>query len=131
MKRLTIRLLSTIAGAVLIARLLVPAVAEAAAWTVVSSPTVSGGSELHAVTAISTNDVWAVGESFGAGSPSQTLIEQWNGRKWSVVSSPNIGTQNNELSGVTAVSATDIWAVGFFQATSGGPQQTLTLHWDG
>jgi hypothetical protein len=218
---LTVRLVSCTVGAVLIARLLVPVIADAAAWSVVSSPTVSGGSELHAVasisandvwavgqgsgqtltehwngsawsivpspnpatndallgvaavstndvwavgkantssppviehwngstwqtvkaprqngflqavTAVSANDIWAVGESVGTSGAFQTLIEHWNGRKWSVVSSPNVGTLTNELLGVTAVSANDIWAVGFVVTTSFGSTQTLTLHWNG
>ena len=52
-------------------------------------------------------------------SPSQTLIEHWNGTTWSVVASPNVGTQLNGLNGVTAVSTSDIWAVGSDGNTGG------------
>ena len=45
----------------------------------------------------------------------------WNGRAWSVVDTPGAGT----LWAMSAVSASDIWAVG-----NNGPQ-TLTMHWDG
>jgi hypothetical protein len=98
-------------------------------WGSVNPPKQAGF--LDAVTAVATDDVWAVGETLGAGGAFQPLIEHWNGRKWGVVASPAVGPQNTELSGLAAVSATDIWAVGFFLATSGGPSQTLTLHWDG
>jgi hypothetical protein len=98
-------------------------------WSIVKSPKQAGF--LNGVTAVSTNDVWAVGEFLNASHVNQTLIEHWNGHKWSVVSSPNVGTQNNELFGVAAVSATDIWAVGFFAPSANMPLQTLTLHWDG
>src|SRR3954466_3149445 len=48
---------------------------------------------------------------------------------WNVVPSPNRGTLDNYLRGVTAVSANDIWAVGFYY--NGSVQRTLTEHWDG
>jgi hypothetical protein len=35
----------------------------------------------------------------------QTLTEEWNGVNWSVVGSPNQGTQNNNLYGLTCVSS--------------------------
>src|SRR6266702_8897037 len=119
MNRLKVRLFSCLVGAVLIALLLAPAVAQAAAWTVVSSPSPGSVNDLNGVASISANDVWAVGDT-----NQQTLTEHWNGHKWSVVPSPNVGTHNNELFGVTAVSATDVWAVGFFNA--GFFNQTLT-----
>jgi len=74
-------------------------------WRTVKAPKQAG--VLNGVTAVSTNDVWAVGDFINASGVQQTLIEQWNGKKWSVVSSPNVGTQPNELFGVTAVSTTD------------------------
>ena len=39
--------------------------------------------------------------------------------------------RNNVLSGIAAVSATDIWAAGYTTDPSTGLQQTLTEHWDG
>ena len=45
---------------------------------------------------------------------SQTLVEHWDGSSWSVVPSPNLGTTDNELNGVAAVSASDVWAVGYY-----------------
>ena len=43
------------------------------------------------------------------------------------------GSINNELFGVAAVSATNIWAVGFIANTTaaGSVQQTLIEHWNG
>jgi hypothetical protein len=43
---------------------------------------------------------------------------------WTVVSSPNPGAQNI-FDGVTAISASDIWAVGYTDS------EPLTAHWDG
>src|SRR5207253_734058 len=76
------------------------------------------------------NDVWAVGENGLVGSSSSTtLIEHWDGTQWSIVPSQNAGTGINDLGGVAAVSANDIWAVG----TTGpfGNYRTLIERWDG
>ena len=43
--------------------------------------------------------------------------------------SPNGGTLNDGLTSVTAVSAHDVWAVGF--DTTSGPSLTLIEHWNG
>lgn len=101
-------------------------------WSVAKSPAVPGAS-ISAMAAVSSTNVWAVGRSLTSTSVAQTLIEHWNGRNWSVVPSPDASTQNNLLLGVTAISATDVWAVGDFQTTSsaGTVFQTLTEHWNG
>lgn len=74
--------------------------------------------------------MWAVGD-FDAttSSPQRALIEHWNGKNWSVVSSPAPG-QLSILASVGAVSANDIWAVGFYYDTAGN-SQTLIVHWNG
>ena len=78
---------------------------------------------------ISTNDAWAVGnDDIGNGVP-ETLTEHWNGSNWSVVSSPSPGTLTNVLSGVAAVSTSDVWAVGTYYL--GGITQSLIEHWNG
>ena len=55
------------------------------------------------------------------------MIEHWNGTSWSVVKSPNVGSDSdgNVLSGVAAVSASNIWAVGSYSKGS------LIEHWNG
>jgi hypothetical protein len=81
--------------------------------------------ELNAVTALASNDVWAVGTVLE--SNWKTLILHWNGSTWSRVTSPNLGSAGNNLFGVGAVSANDIWAVG--SANNGN--NSLALHWNG
>jgi|GEM_PF-577843 len=93
-------------------------------WSVV--PSRSEGT-LNSVAAISRSDVWTVG--YTAGSPSRTLIQHWNGKDWSTIPSPNVGTEDNRLNGVAALSANDVWAVGYYG--DGPSSKTLTLHWDG
>ena len=104
------------------------------AWSVVSSPNAGTSSNfLQAVAAVSVNDVWAVGFYFampGSTVPAQTLTEHWNGTSWSIVSSPNVGTNQNFLYGASAASSNDVWAVGYEYA-SGVPSRTLIEHWNG
>lgn len=100
-------------------------------WSVVSSPNqpnVSNG--LSSVAAVSASDAWAVGSSGSQSSSGQTLIEQWNGTSWQIVTSPNPGSVYNTLQGISAFSATDIWAVGY-DAGESGTTQTLVEHWNG
>jgi hypothetical protein len=102
-------------------------------WSVVPSPNQgTTGSELHAVTAISSNDVWAVGH-YGCCNLTNTLIEHWDGTQWSIVPSPNRGLYENLLLGVAAISANDLWAVGLTRDSTSpnDPTLTLTMHWDG
>lgn len=73
--------------------------------------------ELQAVAFASRSDGWAVGDR-----PGGTLIERWNGRRWSVVASPAPGRVL--LPGVVAAPG-EAWAVG---AANG---RTLALHWAG
>lgn len=77
----------------------------------------------------SANDIWAVGYSLQANA-SQTLIERWNGTRWSIVNSPNRSAQNI-LNGVAATSTGDMWAIGFTSNGQNNNQQTLIEHWDG
>src|SRR5438552_8870670 len=49
---------------------------------------------------------------------------------WSIVSSPNANSTQDHtvLNGVTCVSASDCWAVGYYSSSA---DQTLVEHWDG
>ena len=110
-------------------------------WKRVATPNVGEGTnKLNAVLALAPNDVWAVGFSTTVAPPKEaaklTLIEHFDGTKWAVVPSPNVGpnsaNQSNRLLGLTANSANDIWAFGsYFAADGSGHQMTLLLHWDG
>jgi len=107
---------------------------DGAHWQIVKSP--NPGSiynSLYAVTAVSVTNVWAVGYYVNTTGVTQTLTEHWNGTSWSVVKSPSPASMNNELFSVAAVSATDVWAVGFITRNSAnGPvEQTLIEHWNG
>src|SRR5207237_490200 len=81
-------------------------------WSIVPSPNPSSGSGIfYAVTAISSNNIWAVGLSFLNNGNEQTLIEHWNGSKWSLASFPRVNS-DYRFYAVSATSASDVWAVG-------------------
>jgi hypothetical protein len=99
-------------------------------WRKVKSPVTRPGTVLNAVTVVGKRDIWAVGEFLTDGITAQTLTEHWDGTAWSVVPSPDAGTQHNLLTGVAAVSSTDVWAVGHF-LNNDHVFQTLTENWNG
>jgi hypothetical protein len=104
---------------------------DGSTWTQVPSPSPGRrfGSSLTSVDAVSASDVWAVGASGGPGDDeSDTLIEHWDGTRWTRVPSPD-PVQNNQLLGITATSPTDAWAVGYDLGQSG--IETLVEHWNG
>ena len=83
--------------------------------------------ELSDASFVSATQSWAVGNVGSATHPNQTLIERFNGSAWSIVASPNQGTGNNALNGVSMIPGAG-WAVGYAQA---GNYQPLALHWNG
>ena len=101
-------------------------------WSIITSPNASGGQTtnlLQGVTCISAADCWAVG-TYYTGFVSHTLIERWDGTSWAIIASPNTSpTQSNLLQGVTCVSASNCWAVGYYN--TGSVHQTLIERWDG
>jgi hypothetical protein len=103
---------------------------DGAGWSQVASPNPGGRQDtLSGVAATSSRHAWAVGAFRGDGKGRQTLIARWNGSTWTQVWSPNPGPTENHLYGVSAVSPTDVWAVGDYVATKGtGPSHTLIAH---
>jgi hypothetical protein len=106
-------------------------------WKIVPMPLEPGTNPnfeygFSAIQANSPTDVWAVGESYNAATyTSSTLIEHYNGTKWSIVPSPSPGS-NPALSGVTTSNASNnVWAVGYYTPTGSSTSQTLTLNWNG
>jgi WD40 repeat protein len=93
-------------------------------WSTV--PSHSQGT-LNSVAAISSSDVWAVG--YTSDTPAKTLVQHWNGKDWSIIPSPNFGTEDNKLYGVATLSFDNVWAVGYYG--NDHPSKTLVMHWDG
>lgn len=101
---------------------------DGSSWRIVASP---GSGYLNSVAAVSSRDVWAVGNAVsGQGVESQvtTLVEHWNGTQWSVV--PTSNETASSLTSVAALDANTVWAVGAYSPTAGG-SLPLFERWDG
>lgn len=95
-------------------------------WSVIDTPLIDAGLlEFHGVTAVSADDVWAVG-LYGDLPDYHPLVEHWDGSTWTQVEAPDYDGQSTSLSGVSAVASDDVWAIG--NADDG---QAVTEHWDG
>jgi len=101
-------------------------------WRHVPTPNVGTGlNQLLGVTALPDGTAWAVGDFVTAGGrTSKTLIEHWNGHRWSVVPSPNPSGQENLLYSVVATGDRSAWAVGAELGRSGA-FLALAEHWNG
>jgi hypothetical protein len=108
------------------------AAATSPAWSIVPSPDqrVTAADALNGVSCVSASACTAVGFSVNAGGVDQTLAESWNGTAWSIVPSPDQGTTNNVLNGVSCVSASSCTAVGY-SVNAGDLDQTLVESWNG
>jgi hypothetical protein len=105
-------------------------------WARVASPNPGSVNHLAGLTAVSATNAWAAGSSYKSGSlNSRTLILQWNGKSWTKAASPNPSASTNDLTSVSADSATDAWAMGTYCVsacnTSTVVSKLLALHWDG
>jgi hypothetical protein len=102
------------------------------AWEQAASPSPGpADSRLLGVTALSPSSAWAVGSYTDSAGWDQTLIEQWNGKTWKQIPSPNPGgpSRSNVLFGVAAMSASNAFAVGIYFGSR--VFVTLIEHWDG
>ena len=120
---------------------LVSTSAVALALGAAAFPSSPGGSTtsypgyLYGVSASSASAAWAVGyrcvpDCTASSEVLQTLVLRWNGSVWTAVTSPNPGSTERLLSGVSTVSPSSAWAVGQYRTTSGG-NKTLVLNWNG
>jgi hypothetical protein len=103
---------------------------DGSSWTIIDSPTSTvRDTVLSGVTAIASNDVWAVGNDPDHNS---ALVEHWDGSSWSVVSSSVFtGVGRLGLASVSADAGNDVWAFGLAK-TGGAPfSGPAVLHFDG
>jgi hypothetical protein len=90
---------------------------DGTSWQVAVAPAPDGivGGSLLDVEVIAPDDVWAVGFSqVDTGTPDDlfdTVIRHWDGTSWQVVDAPKV-PGGTALFSLTAVSATELWAVG-------------------
>ena len=111
------------------------------AWSLVPAPDLPPNSvnpmtgvpdayaQLTAVTIISENDVWAVGQYPQEGLL-RTLVMHWDGNEWKLVISPNVSGTDNYLYSIVPLARDDIWALGY-TGSSAYALPSLALRWDG
>ncbi|HYP39628.1 MAG TPA: FG-GAP-like repeat-containing protein, partial [Chloroflexia bacterium] len=102
-------------------------------WTIVPTPEAPASARLalYGVSALSPNDVWAVGENFpssASNQPSayQPLAMHWDGVQWTIVPTPQ-EPGGLLLNDVVALAPDNVWAVG----ANDGAHATRAMHWDG
>ena len=109
------------------------------AWTRVPVPQPPGQQALlSAVDDLSPASAWAVGTSFSGGSGAnpagKTLIEHWNGTRWSIVPRPNPAAgpgDANVLDAITGTGPNDLWAAGWDHNAVTDTISLLFEHWNG
>jgi hypothetical protein len=109
---------------------------DGSAWSVMTSPNITNGvaetgNDVNAVAAVSSTNVWAVGSFVNGSGVRQPLVDHWNGTTWAPSSLPSQGGGDNDLFGVTAIAANDIWAVGYWRPNNSSARQSLAWHWNG
>jgi hypothetical protein len=103
---------------------------DGSTWSIVTSPDEgTGDNQLYGVSCVSATSCTAVGVYTGSSGVLQTLVESWDGSTWSIVTSPDEGTDDNQLSAVSCVSATSCTAVGNYDTSTAA--QSLAESWDG
>lgn len=90
---------------------------------------------LTSFSAITANDIWAIGEVF-IGNTSSNVIAHWDGTAWKTVHSPDASPAQApdagvSLSGITAISASDVWVAGSAFDTSAQTAYQVVEHWNG
>jgi hypothetical protein len=95
-------------------------------WSSVAMPAPAGAryALLAGVSGVASHDVWAVGQAY-VDRRYVTMAARWDGIRWTLVPSPNLGTKHNRLHGVAAAGG-EAWAVGDAQGAG-----SILLHWDG
>ncbi|MBG0568623.1 hypothetical protein [Actinoplanes aureus] len=104
---------------------------DGASWSVEPVEMLGAYGHLTAVDLTGPADGWAVGSSAaGVGATPRGLILRWNGSVWLPVAVPDTGTQPVHLTGVSATSTKDAWAVGY-SGVLGSTAQAIVWHWNG
>jgi len=78
---------------------------------------------------VSASECVAVGYTFTDSLIFETLVMVWNGSVWSIVPSPNSGSNGDLLLSVSCASASECVAVGY--TYPGSAYETLVMVWNG
>jgi hypothetical protein len=104
-----------------------------AGFHTVSSPNSVNHNYLVSTSAVSANDIWAVGNTSNVGvAYDQPLAEHWDGSNWTIVPMSDPGPYHVDLTGVVAISTNDVWVVGIFvTAADNSTESSYAQHWNG
>jgi hypothetical protein len=105
--------------------------AAAASWSIINTPNESPNSYnvLNGISCLTRTNCFAVGYyNLNNSTVFKTLVEQWNGSSWNIVSSPNLSNEGDQLNSVYCTSSSNCWAVGGGER-NGSP--TVIEHWNG
>ena len=93
-------------------------------WRVVTTPTLPAGAALNDVTALSSTDVWAVGQV-----GTRPLYEHWDGTRWRAI----VAEREGALSAVDGTSGRNVWAVGAqgLRSRTIHDLRSLAMRWNG
>jgi hypothetical protein len=103
---------------------------DGSAWQKVLTPRPGSSQFVFDVSALSSTDVWAVGDFTDQEGQIHPFTMHWEGERWRFVPAPDAATGANVLYGVSAAAPDDVWAVGY-QEVSAYDFQPLIEHWDG
>ena len=101
-----------------------------AQWSTVPAPGATGEGRLTCVTALAPDAVWAMGQRVQAGTTEPVAL-RWDGRAWTALPGLALNAVHSELQDCLALSPTEVYAVGWLQATADGPSESLVVRWDG
>jgi IPT/TIG domain len=106
---------------------------DGTSWSIVPSPNPGFANALNGVSCVSSTSCEAVGNYAAATIPTkaQSAIETWNGVQWSVATSRDPGSGEDDLTGVSCTSTNDCEAVGVYANKGSGAMYTLVESWSG
>ena len=102
-------------------------------WQIATSASIAAADDTRLVALAKTTptDVWAVGSDTPSGGTSAGLIEHWSGTTWARSARATGEPAGSTLNAVSADSAADAWAVGWFSNSDTFGFQPLLEHWNG
>ena len=82
---------------------------------------------------LSSENLWAVGKTeLPSVNTSRTLVEHWNGSRWQVVDTPMPSSAAKSYpQHIFAVTAQNLWMMGYWYSPKTSTKYPLLLHWDG
>jgi hypothetical protein len=103
-------------------------------WHLLRVPSPPNGGALASISGTAADDLWAVGFRGPPGwfPASGTLVEHWDGSRWSIVHAPG-ASSSLALNAVIVLSTDDAWAVGGLPRDPiyGPDGHSVSEHWDG